>query len=120
MHRQERIHTEHEVERRFILNIVVRERATFIELFPHEHEAPFVRDVHLVLDLLFQTLDGVRRLDVDRNRYAYGALPDPVHGKAKERKPSQMSALGCTWRREEDLHVCRLAKYQISSVSPLI
>ena len=55
--------------------LVVRQRAAVLELLAREDEALLVRgDALLVLNLLLDILDGVRRLDVERDRLAREVL----------------------------------------------
>ena len=55
--------TEHEVESRLLLDVVVRERAAVLELLAGEDEALLVGgDALLVLDLGLDVVDGVRGL----------------------------------------------------------
>ena len=57
-----------DLQRRLLLDVVVRERAAVLELLPGEDEALLVnRGALLVLDLLLHVLDRVRRLDVQRD-----------------------------------------------------
>ena len=59
---------EHQVERRLLLDVVVRQRAAVLELLAREDQALLVRrDALLVVDLLLDVLDGVARLDIQRN-----------------------------------------------------
>ena len=57
---------EHEVEGRLLLDVVVREGATVLQLLPGEDEALLVRgDALLVLDLGLHIVDGVGGLDLE-------------------------------------------------------
>ena len=64
-----------EVERRLLLDVVVREGAAVLKLLAREDEALLVgRDALLVLDLLLHVLDRVRRLNLERDRLAREGL----------------------------------------------
>ncbi len=53
-----------QVERRLILNVVMRQRAIVLELLAVKHQTLLVReDALLVLDLGFQVGDRIRQLD---------------------------------------------------------
>ena len=61
--------TEHEVERGLLLNVVVRQCATVLELLSSENQTLLIwGDSLLVLNLSLHVLDGVRRLDVESDR----------------------------------------------------
>jgi hypothetical protein len=67
------------VERAFLLDVVVRERAAVLELLAREDEALLVgRDALLVLDLLLDVVDRVRRLDVERDGLARERLDEDL------------------------------------------
>jgi hypothetical protein len=62
--------TENEVESRFFLNIVVRKSATIFELFAGEDQTLLIRrNAFFILDLAFDIVDGVRRLDLKSDGY---------------------------------------------------
>ena len=68
------------MQRRLLLDVVVRERAAVLELLAREDEALLVgRDALLVLDLLLHVLDRVRRLDVQRDGLARQRLHKDLH-----------------------------------------
>ena len=57
--------SEHEMEGRFLLNVVVGESATVLELLASEDQTLLVwRDALLVLDLRLDVVDGVGRLNL--------------------------------------------------------
>ncbi len=59
------------MQRGLLLDVVVGERAAVLELFPGENETLLVRwDALLVLDFRLHVLDGVRRLDFERDGLA--------------------------------------------------
>merc|ERR1712232_1232380 len=71
---------EHEVERRLLLDVVVREGPAVLELLPGEDQPLLVRrDPLLVLDLGLDVLDRVRRLDLERDRLARQRLDEDLH-----------------------------------------
>jgi len=62
---------QHQVQRRLLLDVVVRERAAVLELLAREDQALLVRgDALLVLDLGLHVLDRVRGLDLQRDGLA--------------------------------------------------
>ena len=72
---------QHEVQRRLLLDVVVRQRAAVLELLAREDQALLVRrDALLVLDLRLDVVDRVRRLDVQRDRLAREGLDENLHG----------------------------------------
>merc|ERR1719197_312904 len=73
-----------EVERRLLLDVVVREGAAVLELLAGEDEALLVRrNALLVLDLLLHVVDRVRGLDVERDRLARQGLDEDLHAAAQ-------------------------------------
>ena len=68
------------MNRRLPLNVVVCERPIVLELLAAEDEALLVaRDALAVLDFGFHGLDGVRRLDIERDRLARERLDEDLH-----------------------------------------
>ena len=68
------------MERALLLNIVVTQSATILQLLASEDEALLVRwDALLVLDLLLDVLDAVSRLNIQRNRLARKSLHENLH-----------------------------------------
>ncbi|KAI5436897.1 hypothetical protein KIW84_023136 [Lathyrus oleraceus] len=58
--------TENKVEGGFLLDVVVSKSAAVFELFAGEDQSLLVRwDSFLILDLCFDIVDGVRRLDLE-------------------------------------------------------
>ena len=81
-----------EVQRRLLLNVVVGERAAVLELLARKDQALLVgRDALLVLDLCFHVLDGVGRLDVQRDRLARERLHEDLH---------RVCVCVCCWREQ--------------------
>ena len=71
---------EHQVQRRLLLDVVVRERAAVLELLAREDEALLVRrDAFLVLNFLFDVVDRVRGLDVERDGLASECFYEDLH-----------------------------------------
>jgi hypothetical protein len=59
---------QHEMQRRLLLDVVVAERASILELLAREDEALLVwGNALLVLDLRLDVVDRVARLDFERN-----------------------------------------------------
>merc|ERR1712132_6285 len=72
------------VERRFLLDVVVRQRAAVLELLAREDQALLVRrDPLLVLDLRLHVVNGVRSLHVERDRLAGEGLHEDLHAAAQ-------------------------------------
>ena len=63
------------MERRLLLNVVVREGATVLELLAGKDETLLIRgDTFLVLDLLLHVLDGIRGLHIEGDGLARESL----------------------------------------------
>ena len=72
--------TEHQVEGRLLLNVVVRESAAVLELLASEDESLLIgRDAFLVLDLGLHVVDGVGGLDLEGNGLAGEGLDENLH-----------------------------------------
>ena len=72
------------MERRLLLDVVIREGTTVLELLAREDEALLVgRDTLLVLDLRLHVVDRVRRLDLKRDRLAREGLDEDLHTATK-------------------------------------
>merc|ERR1711907_136198 len=72
---------EHQVERALPLDVVVRERASVLELLSRENETLLIRrNAFLVLDLRLDVLDGVRRLDLEGDGLTREGLDENLHG----------------------------------------
>jgi len=84
---------EDEVEGRLLLDVVVRKSAAVLELLAGEDEALLVRgDSLLVLDLGLHIVDGVRRLNIERDGLAcclVGMLHTQVRRHEVSRDASQ-------------------------------
>merc|ERR1719215_548061 len=71
---------EDEVQRGLLLNVVVRESTTVLQLLASKDEALLVwRDPFLVLDLRLDVINGVRRLDVQRDGLPRQRLHEDLH-----------------------------------------
>ena len=74
------------MECRFLLDVVVAQRAAVLELLAREDQALLVgRDALLVLDLLFHVVDRVRRLDVERDGLARQRLDEDLRARGRFR-----------------------------------
>ena len=59
------------MERRLLLDVVVRERAALLELLTREDQSLLIRgDALLVLDLGLNVVDRVRGLDIEGDGFA--------------------------------------------------
>ena len=68
------------MECRLLLDVVVAERATVLELLAGEDEPLLVRwNSFLVLDLLLDALDGVARHDTEHERLPGVNIDDDLH-----------------------------------------
>lgn len=65
---------------RLLLNVVVRKRPAVLELLTSEDQTLLVGwDTFLVLDLVLNVVDGVRRFDFERDRLAGEGLHEDLH-----------------------------------------
>lgn len=72
--------TKHQVERRFLLDVVIAQRASVLQLLTGEDKTLLVRwDTFLVLDLRLDIIDGVRWLNVQRDRLTREGLYENLH-----------------------------------------
>ena len=71
--------SQHQVESRLLLDVVVAESAAVLELFSRENETLLIRgNAFLVLDLLLHVVDRVARLDVERDGLAREGLDEDL------------------------------------------
>jgi len=71
---------EHEMEGRLLLDVVVSEGTTILELLASKDETLLVRrDALLILDLSLDIVDGVRRLDLKGDGLAGEGLHKDLH-----------------------------------------
>ena len=76
--------TEDQVEGRLLLDVVIREGATVLELLSGKDETLLIRrDALLVLDLRLDVVDRVAGLDVERNGLAGERLDKDLHSTAE-------------------------------------
>ena len=69
--------TQHQVEGRLLLDVVIRKRAAILELLAREDQALLVGgDALLVLDLAFDHVNRVRALDLERDGLACQGLDE--------------------------------------------
>jgi len=72
--------TEHQMEGRFLLDVIIGERSTIFELLAREDEALLIgRDAFLVLYLLFYVLDSVGAFYLESDRFASESLYEDLH-----------------------------------------
>merc|ERR1740115_710610 len=75
---------QHQVQRRLLLDVVVRQSATVLELLAREDQTLLVRrDTLLVLDLGLDVLDGVAALHLERDGLARQCLDEDLHAAAQ-------------------------------------
>ena len=68
------------MERRLLLDIVVTQRLTILELLARKDQTLLIRrNALLVLNLLLHVLDAVARLNIQRNRLARKSLHENLH-----------------------------------------
>ena len=85
---------QHQVQRGLLLDVVVGQSATVLELLASEDQSLLVRrDALLVLDLGLDVLDGVRRLDIKRDGLASQSLDEDLHSTAKAQHQVQCGLL---------------------------
>jgi len=76
--------SQHQVESRLLLDVVVGQRATVFELLAREDETLLVgRDAFLVLDFGLDVLDRVGGLDFERDRLTRKGLHEDLHTAAE-------------------------------------
>ena len=72
--------TKHQVERALLLNVVVTQGASVLQLLAREDEALLIRrDTFLVLDLGLDVLDGVGWFDVQSDGLAGQCFHEDLH-----------------------------------------
>merc|ERR1711998_641727 len=72
--------TQHEVQRRLLLDVVIRKGAPVLKLLAREDQALLIRrNAFLVLNLRLHVVDRVRRLDVERDGLASKRLHENLH-----------------------------------------
>ncbi len=69
--------TQHQVKCRLLLDVVVAQSASVLQLLCREDQSLLIRwDAFLILELLFNVLDGVRRLDLSLKKYNLKISPN--------------------------------------------
>ena len=87
------------------------------ELLAREDEALLVgRDALLVLNLLLDVLDGVRRLDVERDRLAREGLDEDLHATAEQAARERDEYHGPRERRTNGVDVCGRGDARVKKV----
>jgi len=72
--------TENEMESGLLLNVIIRESATVLELLASKYQALLVRrDALLVLNLALDIVDGIRGLNLERDGLAGKGLNEDLH-----------------------------------------
>jgi len=72
--------TEHEMESGLLLDVVVGQGATVLELLASEDEALLIgRDAFLILDLGLHVIDGIGGLDLEGDRLTGEGLDENLH-----------------------------------------
>merc|ERR1719400_1205105 len=72
--------TQHQVESRLFLDVVVRQSSAILELFSSENQTLLIwRNSFLVLDLGLDILNGVRGLDLQSNGLAGEGFDENLH-----------------------------------------
>ena len=81
---------QHQVQRGFLLDVVIRQRSAILQFLPGEDEPLLVRrDAFLVLDLRFHILNGVAGLDLQGDGFAGEGLDEDLHRGRSERSAEQ-------------------------------
>ena len=86
--------TKNQMKRRLLLNIIVGESATVLQLLPRKNEPLLIRwDTLLILDLTLDALDRVALLYIQSNGLAGKRLHEDLHSNISERNILKRSAL---------------------------
>jgi len=86
--------TQHQVQRRLLLNVVVRQSPAVLELFACEDEPLLVRrDAFFILDLGLHVVNGVGSLHVKRDRLAGEGLDEDLHATPEAKHQVQRRLL---------------------------
>jgi len=76
--------SKNEVESGFLLDVVVAQSAAILELLSSENESLLIwRDSFLILDLLLDVVNGVRRLHFESNGFAGEGLDEDLHSSSE-------------------------------------
>jgi len=91
LHARTTTETKHEVESRLLLNVVVSESATVLELLASEDEALLIRwDAFLVLDLGLHVLDRIGRLNIEGDGLARQRLHEDLHTRTATKAKNEV------------------------------
>jgi hypothetical protein len=72
--------SQHQVESRLLLDVVVRKGAAVLQLLACEDQSLLIRgNAFLVLNLLLDVIDRVRGLNFERNSFASEGLHEDLH-----------------------------------------
>jgi hypothetical protein len=75
--------TEHKMKSRLLLDVIIRESASILKLLSSKNQTLLIRgDSFLILDLGFDIIDGVRRLNIERDGLA---CCDPINSYLSRR-----------------------------------
>ena len=86
--------TKNQMKRRLLLNIIVGESATVLQLLPRKNEPLLIRrDTLLILDLTLDPLNCVARLYIQSNGLARKRLYEDLHSNISERNILKSSEL---------------------------
>lgn len=81
-----------------LLNVVVGKSAAILELLASKDQALLVGgNALLILDLLLDTFDGVRRLDLEGNSLTRKGLHEDLHCREREASASHLTR-SCRYR----------------------
>src|SRR4051794_10365121 len=76
--------SEHQVESRFLLDVVVSKGSSILELLSSEDESLLVRrDSFLVLDLLFHVLNGIAGFNFEGDGLSSESLHEDLHSSSQ-------------------------------------
>ena len=79
--------TQHQMQRRFLLNVVITQSATILQLLSGKDETLLIgRDALLVLNLGLDIVNRVGRLHIQRNGLASQGLDENLHKREGERE----------------------------------
>ena len=83
-HSEPAAQTQHQVQRAFLLDVVIRQRAPVFQLLPGKDQALLIRrDAFLVLDLLLHVLDSVAALNFKGDGLSRQSLDEDLHSSSK-------------------------------------
>jgi len=86
--------TKNQMKRRLLLNIIVGESATILQLLPRKNQPLLIRrDTLLILDLTLDALNRVALLYIQSNGLAGKRLDKDLHSNICERNVLKRSAL---------------------------